>query len=31
MLLGTDGKSYFVKRGQRLYDGVIDGHRRRVT
>jgi Tfp pilus assembly protein PilP len=23
MLLGTDGKSYFVKVGQRLFDGVI--------
>ena len=23
MLLGVDGKSYFVKVGQRLYDGVI--------
>ena len=23
MLLGTDGKSYFVHEGQRLYDGVI--------
>lgn len=23
ILLGTDGKSYFVKNGQRLYDGVI--------
>ena len=23
MLLGTDGKSYFVKIGQRLFDGVI--------
>jgi type IV pilus assembly protein PilP len=23
MLLGTDGKSYFVKSGQRLFDGVI--------
>jgi len=23
MLLGTDGKSYFVRNGQRLYDGVI--------
>lgn len=25
MLLGTDGKSYFVKAGQRLFDGVITG------
>ena len=23
ILLGTDGKSYFVKNGQRLYDGVV--------
>jgi Tfp pilus assembly protein PilP len=23
MLLGTDGKSYFVRNGQRLFDGVI--------
>lgn len=23
MLLGTDGKSYFVKEGQRMFDGVI--------
>ena len=23
MLLGTDGKSYFTKVGQRLFDGVI--------
>jgi len=23
ILLGTDGKSYFVRNGQRLYDGVI--------
>jgi type IV pilus assembly protein PilP len=23
MLLGTDGKSYFVKEGQRLFDGVV--------
>jgi Tfp pilus assembly protein PilP len=25
VLLGADGKSYFVKTGQRLYDGVIVG------
>ena len=25
ILLGTDGKSYFVKNGQRLYDGVVTG------
>jgi Tfp pilus assembly protein PilP len=25
MLLGTDGKSYFVRSGQRLFDGVITG------
>jgi Tfp pilus assembly protein PilP len=25
MLLGTDGKSYFVRNGQRLFDGVITG------
>jgi Tfp pilus assembly protein PilP len=25
MLLGTDGKSYFVRTGQRLFDGVITG------
>lgn len=23
MLLGTDGKSYFVKEGQRMFDGVV--------
>ena len=23
MLLGTDGKSYFVQEGQRMFDGVI--------
>ena len=25
MLLGTDGKSYFVNVGQRLFDGVVTG------